>query len=331
MDDFPIPRSVSAVPPFFGASPARASAVPPGSCRPDLDPVPPRRSGQCPAPGEGRDNRVNASRELLVTGAFVSIADSLIPGYDAAELYVGLTAHCVRVLDIASAGLLTSDSEGVLHVSAATAPTAEHVEVYQVRAAEGPCLDCYRTGAPVLVPDLTLEQARFPRFAPVALAAGIASVHALPMRVGDTVLGSLDLFGTQPGALSAADLAVGRALAYGASIALLARRAATDRAVLADQLQHALDARIVLEQAKGIFAQFANVTMDEAFAILRRYARDHNRDLPDIARAIVARRLPVADVITHARSIGLSVTPTPRPVPRPGAGVVGPRAHGTGR
>lgn len=63
---------------------------------------------------------------------------------------------------------------------AASSEHAHDLECYQVQCREGPCLDCYHTGTAVLVPDLAAQAPRWPRFAPVAVQAGFASVHAVP-------------------------------------------------------------------------------------------------------------------------------------------------------
>ena len=73
------------------------------------------------------------------------------------------------------------------------------LELFELQAQEGPCLDCYRTGEPVVNQDLAAANGRWPRFAPEALAAGFRSVHALPMRLRGTVIGALNLFHVDAG------------------------------------------------------------------------------------------------------------------------------------
>src|SRR5690349_4194468 len=149
---------------------------------------------------------MSADRERSVSAAFVSIANSLVDGYDAVDLFDGLTTHCADLLDVASAGLLLADGRGVLHLMAASSDATHDLETFQLQRDEGPCLDCYHADSPVLVPDLAAEQARWPVFVPAATGAGFASVHAVPMRLRDTVLGTLGLFSIRVGALSADDL-----------------------------------------------------------------------------------------------------------------------------
>jgi GAF domain-containing protein len=244
-------------------------------------------------------------RERSVTEAFVSIANSLAEGHELVELYLTLTADCARILDVASAGLLLADRQHVLQVVAASSERTFDLEMFALMGGQGPCLDCYRTGTAVSVPDLAAEQARWPKFAPVAVQAGFRSVHAVPMRLRDTTFGVLVLFGSRIGALSEDDLNLAQALAHVASIALVTGRAAEDKSALADQLQAALDSRVVLEQAKGVLAQYGNLTMDQAFAVLRRYSRDHNLRLAELAMALIARDIPPDLLLRHARAKGV--------------------------
>lgn len=245
---------------------------------------------------------MSADRERSVSAAFVSIANSLADCYDPVDLFDGLTQGCAHVLDIASAGLLLADAAGVLHVMAASSDATRDIEAFQLQREEGPCLDCYRGGRPVLVDDVRAESARWPLFVPAATAAGFVSVHAVPMRLRETVLGTLGLFHTEPGALSPEDLDLAQALAHVASVALVAERALSDSAAINDQLQTALRSRVVLEQAKGVLAERGHLEMTDAFAALRRYARDHNVKLTDLAQRVVARELPAQLVLDHAAS-----------------------------
>jgi transcriptional regulator with GAF, ATPase, and Fis domain len=242
---------------------------------------------------------VSADRERGVTRAFVAVANSLAEGYDMVDLLNGLTTDCAGLLDVASAGLLLADLSGVLHVVAASSEGTRNLEILQLQRAQGPCLDCFHAGRPVSVPDLAAAEQRWPQFVPPALEAGFVSVHALPMRLRDTVLGTLGLFGSRIGSLSDDDLNLGQALAHVASVALVQEKAATDKAVLAEQLQSALTSRVALEQAKGFLAQRGGLDMDEAFSRLRRYARDHNQRLTDVARAVTSRDLDAQRVLNH--------------------------------
>jgi len=254
---------------------------------------------------------MTGDRERTLTEAFVFVANSLVDGLDPVDLLSGLTADCARLLDIESAGLLLADPQGRLHVVAASSERTRTLELFQLQRDQGPCLDCFHSGAPVAVADLQAEAARWPEFVAAATAAGFASVHALPMRLRDTVLGTLGLFGASVGALAEEDLNLGQALAYVASVALVVDKATTDKESINQQLQVALQSRIVLEQAKGLLAQLGNLDMDQAFAVLRRYARDHNERLSEVAQAVVARAMPAQQLLDHGLA-AILLPQTPR-------------------
>lgn len=239
-------------------------------------------------------------REGAVTDAFVSIATSLADGDDMVELLDRLTTDCARLLDVDSAALLLADRRGILHIMAASSEDTRNLEIFQLQRDEGPCLDCYRTGAPVNVPDLREATGRWPQFAAAAAELGIRSAHATPMRLRGARLGSLGLFGADAGGLSDDDLRLAQALTYVAGVAIVQDKAAADSALVNAQLQTALDSRVVLEQAKGVLAQVGTLAMDEAFAVLRDYARDHNLRLTEVAKAVVTRQLPALLLIDHA-------------------------------
>lgn len=148
------------------------------------------------------------------------------------------------------------------------------------------------------------DESSWPHFVPAAVRAGFVSVQAVPVRVRDTVLGTVGLFARTSGRLSDDDLELAQALAYVAGVAIVQDKAATDRDLLNEQLQTALDSRVVLEQAKGVLAQRGELQMDQAFQVLRSYARDHNRRLTDIARAVVSRELPAQHLLDHAGARG---------------------------
>jgi hypothetical protein len=225
-------------------------------------------------------------RETQVLDAVVSLVDSLLDDFDVVELLTELTERCADLLDIAAAGLLLADPLGQLRLLAATSNQTWELELFQLQAEEGPCVDCYASGQPVSVADLRIETSRWPRFVPAALEAGVASVHAVPMRAAGIVLGSMGLFGTRPGELTEADLLVGQTLAHVACVAILQEIPPTPSTVT-PQLRSALTHRIVVEQAKGFLREHFDISVDEAFSLLRRHARAHGDHLTDVARQLM--------------------------------------------
>ena len=178
----------------------------------------------------------------------------------------------------------------------AAAPSRSGV---QLENGPGPCLDCYRSGRAVSVENLATAHDRWPLFAREAVDAGFQSVHALPMRLREQCIGTLNLFRVTAGPLNEADVRVGQALADVATIGILQERAVRRSEVLAEQLQTALNSRIVIEQAKGMLAEHAASSVQDAFAVLRSFARDTNQRLSDVALDLVTGRLPAGQVLDH--------------------------------
>ena len=227
-------------------------------------------------------------REALLVRTRVELADTLVDDFDVVELLTLLADRCVEVLDVSAAGLmLARPGGGDLHVVASSSDAMRVLELYELQAEEGPCLDCYRSCEPVLNEDLAATNGRWPRFAPRALAAGFRSVHALPMRLRGQTIGALNLFRTAEGGLEEADVLAAQALADIATIAILQQRAAAEARVLNEQLSGALDTRIVIEQAKGMLSERANLDMEQSFVRLRAHARSHNLRLADVARDVI--------------------------------------------
>ena len=158
----------------------------------------------------------------------------------------------------------------------------------QLQADEGPCLDCFTTGQPISAPDLRTEDGRWPRFVAAATDAGFVSVHAVPMRAAGTVLGALGLFGTRVGALNEADLLVARTLAHVACVAILQEHPPTPVSVV-PPLQAALTDRVIVDQATGYVSERLDVSTEEAFGVLRNYARTSAQHLTDVARHVTGR------------------------------------------
>jgi GAF domain-containing protein len=227
-------------------------------------------------------------REALLIEAFVELADTLVDDYDVIDVLDRLAGYSVELLAAEAVGILLADAQATLRVVASTNEQTEWMELLQLQADEGPCVECFRAGAPVSVGDLADAGDRWPRFVAALQARGAyGSVHALPLRLRGEAIGTLNLFHGAPGPLPAADLALGQALADIATIGILQERAIRRGEVLAEQLQAALNSRVIIEQAKGVLAQSGNLTMHAAFDRLRHYARGHNLRLTDVARQIV--------------------------------------------
>ena len=235
------------------------------------------------------------TRERALAEAFVTLADTLVADYDVIDVLHQLTVECVELLRVDAAGLLLSDQRGNLQMAAASTERARVVELFQLQNDEGPCLDCFRTSQPIAAPDLR-GMTEWPRFIAHTLDTGYRSVHAVPMRLRTETIGALNLFGIEPRALGPNELRIAQALADVATIGILQERAIRRRDVLAEQLQLALNSRVIIEQAKGVLAERGQLEMDRAFELLRRHARSSQQRLSDVALGVVNRTI-AADVV----------------------------------
>ena len=243
-------------------------------------------------------NQPRGGREQLISRAFVSLADTLVDDYDVIELLTRLVGYSVELLGADAGGIMLADPSGLLRVVAASNDDAELIELMQLQNEEGPCLDCYHTAAAVSVGDLDQATDRWPAFVAAAVGQHVfRAVHAVPLRLRGEAIGALNLWRHHPGPMPIDDLALGQALADVATIAILQERAIRRGEVVNEQLQAALTSRVIIEQAKGLLAQHTQRPMDQAFDLLRRYARAHNTRLAEVARGLVERTLD-PDTIT---------------------------------
>jgi len=225
--------------------------------------------------------------EQELAEAFVEMADTLVDDFDVIDFLHVLADRCVHVLNVSAAGLLLTDQRGALRLVAASSEQTRLLELFQLQTDQGPCVECFRTARPVEVVDLAAATERWPRFTEAARRTGFAAVHALPMRLRTDVIGALNLFSTQARPLGSDTVRLGQALADIATIGLLQARAIRQRDTLAEQLQTALNSRVLIEQAKGVIAERRQIDMNDSFTLLRRSARSRNRRLSDLARAVV--------------------------------------------
>jgi GAF domain-containing protein len=215
---------------------------------------------------------------------FVEAADTLTDDFDLREFLHMLTIRTADLVGAAAVGMLLADEHDELHSMAASQDKAKWLELFQLQNHEGPCLEACRTGRPVVGADLPAAGSRWPLFAP-------------PLRVRHEVIGALNGFGVTAGAdFDDADVPIVQAVADIAAIGLLQQRVLLREQTLTDQLQHALDSRGVIEQAKGVIMRASDVGPDQAFALIGAFARRHNTRIADLAGAIVADPAHVPDL-----------------------------------
>ncbi|MGO4782226.1 GAF and ANTAR domain-containing protein [Cryobacterium sp. W22_MBD10_FK3] len=227
------------------------------------------------------------TREGQLVEAFVTLADTLVVGYDLVDLLHTLVSHCVPLFDASAAGIILTDDEE-FEVVASTNERSRLVEILQLRSGSGPCVESVITGQAVAVPDIAASGPKWPRFRVGALEQGFGSMFSVPMRLRTTTIGSLNLFWDRTGGLPADDAPTVQALADVATIGILQERALRESDIARQQLQFALSSRVVIEQAKGVVAYTRGANMDEAFGLMRQHARANGLPLADVAAQIVS-------------------------------------------
>ncbi|MDO8731130.1 MAG: GAF and ANTAR domain-containing protein [Actinomycetota bacterium] len=222
-----------------------------------------------------------------VPAIFVEFADTLIEEFEVVEFFKMVATRTAELVAYSHSGVLIADERNDLQFMAASDGCTQSLELFQVQSHQGPGRDCFLRGVSVVNSDLQTANDRWPRFAPLAVAAGFRSVHAFPMRLRSEVIGSMSIFSADVGQLDPVDVRVIQSLVDVAMIGLLKKRAIARGEVETEQLQDELNRRIIIEQAKGVLAQIHGCGVDEAFNLLRSYCRDHNLLLSSVAKAVV--------------------------------------------
>jgi GAF domain-containing protein len=236
------------------------------------------------------------TRESLLIATLVELADNLVDDYDIIDVLTVLAHRCVEAIDVDAAGVMLASPAGELQFVASSSESMRVLELFQIQANEGPCVDCYHDGVAITNHSLSEADGRWPLFTPRALALGFRSVHSLPMRLRGRTVGALNLFRTHQGSLTEVDAGMAQGLADVATIAILQHRSTMDAGALNAQLNNALNSRIIIEQAKGMVHQATKCGMDEAFSRLRSHARRHNEGLTDLAARVVSNSTVPSDL-----------------------------------
>lgn len=254
-------------------------------------------SGRHARPGDSGQGAPRGG-EAALARAFVRLADTLASDFDVVDFLQGLSADSVEILGAEAAGVMLAGPRGALRLIASSDERMRLLELFELQGAQGPCMDAFSTGRPVQAGPAD-SRTRWPDFAPHAFDAGFQLMCAVPLRLRADIIGALNLFRATDEPFTGAEMGIAQAMGEIAAIGLIQERAARERSLLTEQLQAALLSRVVIEQAKGMLAEYLTITVDDAFQLLRDYSRDRNRKLSAVARHVVDRKIPATALITR--------------------------------
>jgi len=244
--------------------------------------------------------RIGQLREHQIARTFVGLADTLVDDFDLTDFLHMLVDHCVDLLGVGAAGVLLGDQRGGVRMAAASSERAELLEVFAAETDGGPCVECLRTGLPVISTDLAADAERWPRYAEAARECGFGAVHAVPMRLRREVIGVLSLLNTHADGMEQTISDLGQALADVATIGILQQRSIKHSQELTEQLQAALNTRVIIEQAKGMLAASrSDISPEQAFTSLRGFARAHHLKLTTLAQDVVDGKADRGTILGH--------------------------------
>mgnify|MGYP003119141194 CR=1 FL=1 len=217
-------------------------------------------------------------------------ASDLTRDFDVSEVLYQLSERAAGVLGVQAAGVSLADTDGTLRFSGATTTAAVELERAQEALQDGPCVTAYRTQTPTVVNDLS-EETRWEAYRAAAKEVGVRAVLGIPMQSHDVAVGALNVYAEEPRTWEEPDIGAAQVLANMATGYVLFAGRLRQQERISEQLRGALDSRVLIEQAKGLLAGERHIGVDEAFEIMRGYARGKGLKLHEVAKAIVGGEL----------------------------------------
>lgn len=227
------------------------------------------------------------ARDQLLATTFVELADTLGDDFRALDFLQNLAERSAEIFDASAAAIVLADQRGDLQQVASTSHASRVLGVISLSLSRGPAQESVFTGEPIVNVPEARAAARWPRFVTAAADIGFHSVQVFPLRYRNEVLGALSLLFAEPTRISGADAHIAAALTRVATIALMQERTPRQKELLAERMQSALGEQVLLEQAKGVVAQLADVTVESAFTLMLTYSRTESRALSEVARSVL--------------------------------------------
>lgn len=237
------------------------------------------RSGSC-----GYESGV--PDENMFLKALSEFARTLSRRYEVSDALLHLAEHVVDILALAGAGVSVRDPSGLLRPVTPVNEVTVDLEGTEEARQEGPCIDAFHTGE-LVVERVADARERWPAWCARALERGVVYVAGVPMRADQDVIGAMNLYSARDEPFTQAELHTAQVLVDMASAYVVGASELEKSRRTNEQLQAALDSRVVIEQAKGILAGEQGITVDEAFELLRAHARQRGASLRSVADAVV--------------------------------------------
>jgi len=197
------------------------------------------------------------------------------------------TAHaCVALFGVTGSGVMIADEHNNLHYVAASDAPGRVLEIVQTEAGQGPCVEAFVTNTVTISEDAATDP-RWPAITDALTSHRIHAVLGVPVRIGGIPIGTLNVYRDEPYEWDESEQAGLRRYSDVIETTLTAAMAAHRAGALADQLQYALNYRVVIERAVGYLMASRQLDATAAFDLLRRTARSNRRKVADLAQHLL--------------------------------------------
>ena len=247
------------------------------------------------------DSREHESQAPSLTSTVIQAMEAMVRDFDYVDLASSLVSSAIDLLDADAVGVMISDTAQLLHVVAASDEDMRTLEIFEIQADEGPCLDCWYSGRLVTSDDLEGDQ-RWDVFRRRALDLGFRSALAAPLRIRDHSIGALNVLWKRTDAATSREIQAAQALADLAALGLTSKAVPSEATFLADQIQRTINARVTIEQAKGMLAEQDGTDMNTAYGLMRDYSRASGFHLIETAERVIRRDLTAVAIREAAQS-----------------------------
>jgi GAF domain-containing protein len=230
-----------------------------------------------------------------LTSTVIEAMEAMVQDFDYVDLASSLVSSAIDLLEADAVGVMISDTAQLLHVVAASDEDMRTLEIFEIQSDEGPCLDCWYSGRLITSSDLVVDD-RWTSFRHRVVDLGFRSALAAPLRLRDHNIGALNVLWRRADAIGEREIQAAQALADLAALGLTSRAVPSEATFLAEQIQKTINARVTIEQAKGMLAEQGVMDMNAAYSLLRDYSRASAAHLLDSAERVLRREITAQEM-----------------------------------